>query len=123
MGTIQFPSARGVMKPINGMVLVRGRLLTDALGNASLRITGLKPGSEVRVFNSESAEINGGTDSASGDITLLAPYYVDGNALNNLRILVVNLGFEIIDIAVTITPKGLTIPVFQRIDRSYKNPN
>lgn len=114
------------------------RLPADPIGIAPLVLTGLKAGSTVHVFSGAGVTSNevASSEAATGTLKPAAatsisldgrmefrvPVYQPGSALNDLRILVMNLAYEIIDINQTISSAGLIIPLFQRIDRNYRNP-
>lgn len=94
-------------------------IITDASGTlSSLTLTGLQPGSEIRIFNAGTSTEIGGVE-ASGtsfafNYTHLADFDVD--------IAILSLGFLNQRIAgVTLTSAPQTIPVRQIIDRQYEN--
>lgn len=96
--------------------------ITDVDGTlSSLTFTGLKVGSEVRLYKtSDDSEISGGIEETTGtthtfnflhttDITVYA--------------VVLSLGYENMMVeGLTLTNTAQTVPVSQRIDRQYYNP-
>lgn len=99
----------------------RQSLPTDAVGTVKVTITGVKAGTEVKVID-QSLNVVAGTDSSSGDPQLVLSVYAPGSPNNVVRILVIALGYEVIDFNYILPTTDSTIPVFQRIDRTYKNP-
>lgn len=96
-------------------------LPSDPVGQVTITFSGVKAGSEIKLISS-GMTIIAGTDSASFNTSFVVDKYTVGSANNVIRILIIALGYEIIDISFTIPQSDASIPVFQRIDRTYNNP-
>ncbi|MEJ7805650.1 MAG: hypothetical protein WKG03_06980 [Telluria sp.] len=53
---------------------------------------------------------------------LAATYNGGREWFNNVRILIINLAYEVVDLTIELGTTNTTVPVFQRIDRNYRNP-
>lgn len=111
------PGSRGTV----GGVLAYQRLPSEPIGSIYLTLTGIKNGSEVHIFNA-SGDAIADSESTSGDVVFQMNVYSAGNANNTVRIFVASLGYENIDIRYTLPTQNVSVPFFQRIDRTYKNP-
>jgi hypothetical protein len=98
----------------------RQSLPTDSIGNVTITFSGVKLGSEIKIFSASGVLIDG-TESSSSLPSFILPKYAAGSANNTVRVLIVALAYEVLDIT-TVLSSSTTIPVFQRIDRTYKNP-
>jgi len=101
--------------------IVRERAPTDAIGTIRLSLTGVKDGSEVAVFG-PGGQVLGNIEHASGIPSFVLPRYAAGSPNNVVRIMVLALQYEVVDFDYTLAGTEATIPVFQRLDRSYRNP-
>ncbi len=99
----------------------RQPLPTDPVGTVSVSFSGVKVGSEIKLFNADKALLDG-TESSGVLPAFTMQRYAPGSQYNNVRILIMNLGYEVIDIPYELPSVNTTIPVFQRIDRNYRNP-
>lgn len=110
------------MEPM-GVGLMYGvqRLPDEPIGSIFLTLTGIKSGSEASVFN-QNGDLLATNELTSGDVVFQLPVYASGSANNNVRIFISSLQYENIDIQFSLRRENSTIPFFQRIDRTYKNP-
>ncbi len=106
---------------VKGHAFSRQRLASESLGSIVLTFSGIKAGSELWVMD-QNRNVLGGTNSAALGQTVPINYYAPGSAGNNVRILIIALGYEVLDLSYTLPAANSTIPVFQRIDRTYNNP-
>lgn len=85
-----------------------------------LVITGLRPDSEVRIFDSgTTTELAGQEDIDSGSFS----WSYDYEAITTVDISILSLGYQNVRLTgIPITFAGLTVPVQQQIDRQYLNP-
>lgn len=97
------------------------RLASDPIGTVTLTLNGVKPGSEVHIID-YAASIISSVESTVGDPSFPLSVYQAGNVRNTIRILVVSLSYEVLDLSFTLTNVNASIPVFQRVDRNYRNP-
>lgn len=95
-------------------------LPTDPVGSITVTLSGVKPGSEIKLIDKDK-NVLGGTESLDGVAAFNVNYYAPGSPNNVIRILIISLGYEVIDLAYTLPNTSITIPVFQRIDRNYRN--
>jgi hypothetical protein len=84
-----------------------------------LILTGLKPNSEVRIFDAgTTTELTGNDDVVSGSFSWSYDYEV----YSSVDISILSLGYQNIRLTgLPITFAGLTVPVQQQIDRQYQN--
>lgn len=113
---------RGVQTSSFFSIYSNQSLPTDPVGNVVISFNGVKDGSEIKIFDIDKTLLNG-TDSTSGIPSYILPRYAPGSAYNTVRILIINLGYEVIDLTYVLPTVNSTIPVFQRIDRNYRNPS
>ena len=80
------PTTRGPMTPNHGVVLSRGRLATDSIGNFSLTLTNLVIGSRVHIqVTSTGVAVDDIVADAPSE-TITIPAYSPGSANNDLTI-------------------------------------
>lgn len=106
---------------IKGNSFARQRLPTESIGAINLSFPGIKAGSELWLMD-QSRNVLAGTDSAGLNHSLSVNYFAPGSAKNNIRILIIALGYEVLDLSYTLPSVSTPIPIFQRIDRTYNNP-
>ena len=100
----------------------RQSLPTDPVSTVDISFSGVKNGSEIKIFSYEKTLLSG-TESSNGIPIYTLSRYAPGSLFNTVRILIMNLGYEVIDLTYDIPITNSTIPVFQRIDRNYRNPS
>jgi hypothetical protein len=110
----------------NALAYIRVDTVTDSVSQqaqypldlATLQITGLESGSEVRIFrNSDDIEL-GGTESSGASLSV---QYEHTGIDINARVVVHALGFVYESFNVLLPASGLPFPVKQRPDRNYQN--
>lgn len=101
--------------------LANQRLPTDAVGTVKLGISGVKPGSEVHIISADRTLL-ASNESVGGSVSFTLNRYAAGSANNSIRIVIVHTQYENLDISYELSATDSTIPVFQRIDRNYRNP-
>lgn len=85
-GQVNYSAVRGRMTPSAGIIVSKGRLTTDSIGNFALTLTNLVIGSRIHV----EVESTGSTvsdivaDAATEVLTL--PAYPAGSPSNNLKV-------------------------------------
>ena len=85
-GTMVLPSTRGPMNPNCGVVVSRGRLATDSIGNCLVSVTNAVVGSRYRIEVSSTGVMVVEGDVADADFTVNVPVYPSGNSANTLRL-------------------------------------
>lgn len=91
--------------------------VTYPLATPTLTLTGLKPGSEVRIFRaSNNAELAGIENSGT---TFAATYEYTGDI--DVTIVILALGYQWLSVDYTLTAEDATIPIQQVVDRVYLN--
>lgn len=122
-GISQVPGAsvRGRYRNTNFISVSRQSLPTDPTGTVVVTLSGIKSGSEIHFFNQNGDEV-AGTELASSSQAFTVQRYTSGSPNNTLRIFIASLGYENIDMSYELTESDATLPVFQRIDRNYRNP-
>jgi len=101
--------------------LVNQRLPTDSVGTVGLTISGIKAGSEVHIISPD-LSVLASNENAAGSTKFTLNRYAAGSPNNSVRIIIVHTQYENIEIPYELTAIDSTIPVFQRIDRNYRNP-
>jgi hypothetical protein len=120
-GTLELSPSNGRMAINYGHAVERQLLPTDPLGTVTISLSGIKPGSEVVVFDKNGTPV--ATVASSGtSASFMLSRYADGSPNNKMRFMVLALSYEVVDFDYTLTSTNATIPIFQRIDRSYRNP-
>ena len=89
---------------------------TTVVSGVTLTFSGIKVGSEIHIFD-ENSVLLASVESAISNQTI--SLQVTGV---QVRIFIASLGYENIDLPYTVPGSDVTIPVFQRIDRNYRNP-
>lgn len=120
-GAIPLPGSRGPMNPNHGAALGLGRLPTDPAGVVTLRFSGIKNGSELHIFYLDGSK-GASVESAIDNQQVTVQRYVVGSPFNSVRVLIASLGYENLDFNIELPEENSSIPVFQRIDRAYRNP-
>lgn len=118
---VNAPSARGCWNAAGAAFVSRQSLPSDPIGTCALSITGIHAGSEIHIFDADSNELVG-VESASDPQPFTLQRYAPGSRFNTIRIFVASLGYENIDVTYAMTSDSASIPLFQRIDRNYRNP-
>ena len=89
---------------------------TDVVSGITLTFAGVKVGSEIHIFDSN-ATLLASVESAVENQTITLQ--VTGV---QVRVFIASLGYENLDIPYLVPASDSTVPVFQRIDRNYRNP-
>jgi hypothetical protein len=89
-----------------------------ASSTATLTLTGLQSGSEVRIYDNTSGTELGGVESSDTTFAFTYDYY--GNQAVN--IIVHALGYQWAKIPYTLTSTSASVPIQQILDRQYSNP-
>ncbi len=93
-------------------------LPTEPVGFSNITFANIHAGSEIHIYRGETEVV--GTESAVASQVLSVPVFPSG--YNTLRILIVSLGYEVMDFNYAVPGKDSSIAVFQRLDRNYRNP-
>lgn len=96
-------------------------LPTDPIDTVDIAFYGVFTGSEIKIFDIDKVLLDG-TETSGTIPTFTLSRYAPGSAYNTVRILIINLGYEVLDVTYELPTNDSTIPVFQRIDRNYRNP-
>lgn len=96
-------------------------LPTDPIATVALSFSGVNTGSEIKIFDKDKVLLDG-TETSGTTPAFTLQRYAPGSAYNTVRILIIALGYEVIDFNFVLPTTNTTIPVFQRIDRNYRNP-
>jgi hypothetical protein len=84
----------------------------------TLSITGLKPNSEIRIFDASTTTLVAGAENVTGTFT----WEFDPTEHPSVDISIISLGYQNTRIlGQTLTLADLTIPIQQQIDRQYQN--
>jgi len=116
------PVKRGEFANRSGRAVMLQRLPTDAVATTMLTITGVKAGSEVHIADPSRNLLFSDEAATGAPIRALLQRYAAGSPNNLVRILIVNLQYETMDITYELESATASLPVFQRIDRNYRNP-
>lgn len=103
------------------------RLSTEPLGTTTLTLTNVVVGSRYRIERQGDGSLatptaNAEGVAASGTVAITLDYYSAGNANNDLRLKLIDLGYEIEEITFTVSSDGYVIQSQRRPDPWYSNP-
>lgn len=119
------PDTAGVYRPTvfadGPSVFDHQNLPTEPVGLISLRFSGIKAGSELHIYYQDGSK-GASIESAVDNQQVTVQRYVTGSPFNTVRVLIASLGFENLDFNIELPASDSSIPVFQRIDRAYRNP-
>lgn len=121
-GCMELPTGKGKVDFNHGVALSRQLLPDDPRGTFTLTFPSVKVGSEIHLFLPDTTEIGVGVESSTTGQVITIPRYLAGNARNNVRVLITNLAYYILDFTLTLTADS-SIPTFQRVDTNYNNPS
>lgn len=96
-------------------------LPSDPEGYVGLTFSGIKAGSELHIYYPDGSK-GASIESAVDNQQVTVQRYVTGSPFNTVRVLIASLGFENLDFSIELPAFDSSIPVFQRIDRAYRNP-
>ena len=97
------------------------RWSSDATGTTSVTFSGVKAGSEIRVYLSDMTEV-AGIESCVDNQVLSWGTYASGNPNNNVRIVIISLDNKILDFNYVSIQGSQSIPIFQEEDPWFKDP-
>lgn len=89
---------------------------TEVVSGVTLTFVGVKAGSEIHIFDSN-ATLLASVESAVANQTIT----LQATGIQ-VRVFIASLGYENLDIPYLVPASDSTVPVFQRIDRNYRNP-
>ena len=107
-------------KNINGSNLVDAKIFKSKSGNvvlinpAILTLTGLVPGSEVRIYEN-------GTDVELGGIESSGSSFSTSVEVPSVRVVVLALAYQNLFIEGVVTAANRSLPIQQLVDRQYRN--
>lgn len=116
-----YPANRGPIYPHGAGIYSRQTLPTDPAGTVTLRFSGIKSGSELHIFYPDGSK-GASIESSVENQQVTVQRYAAGSPFNNVRVLIASLGYENLDFNIELPEENSSIPVFQRIDRAYRNP-
>lgn len=119
--TVEIPTVRGRILPAAMMHIAKQALPNDSIGFATLRLTGLVPGTEVHLYQTEDDAEIGGTEGTIGSTFTLSYGYRAVPHTAYLTIIKPGYRWRRID-GLSLTAAGISIPVFQEADLVYSNP-
>lgn len=97
---------------------------TTITASVNVTLTGLQDNTEVRVFNQGTTTVVDGTENATAGTTGNRSFTFSTSASTALDIRIINKQYEYLFIQYTTTgDASQSIPVQQRFDRNYRNPN
>ena len=115
-GSAILPTSNSYMKHLIIPTTVDQSVLYS-LAQPTLTLTGLKPGSEVRIFNKATGAEIAGAESSGTSFSAKYDYTAD----IDVYIVILALGYQWMQIDYTLTAEDASIPVQQVIDRVYEN--
>ena len=115
--------SRGRIIPlgISGASFGISRWSSDATGTTSVTFSGVKAGSEIRVYLSDRTEV-AGIESCVDNQVLSWGTYASGNPNNNVRVVIISLDNKILDFNYVSVQGSQSIPIFQEEDPWFKDP-
>lgn len=122
-GVVGGAVTRGKTSPVmsSGTSFGVSRFTSDPAGIITLRFSGIKAGTELHLFLPDGTP-HAAVESAVANQEITVNRFATGNPNNNVRVLIVSLGYENLDFQYELPTSDAIVPVFQRIDRNYRNP-
>lgn len=122
-GVVGGAVTRGKTSPVmsSGTSFGLCRFASDPAGIITLRFSGIKAGTELHLFLPDGTP-HAAVESAVANQEITVNRFSTGNPNNNVRVLIVSLGYENLDFQYELPTSDAIVPVFQRIDRNYRNP-
>lgn len=112
---------RGRSNLLVGCHIGQQPLATDSIGNAVVTFSGVKSGSEIRVYLPDQTEA-AGVETCAADQVLTWGAYAPGSANNVVRVVIVHPSYRIKEFTYTAYVGAQTLPVQQELDKWYSNP-
>jgi hypothetical protein len=109
------------MTPNHGVVLSRGSLATDSIGNTTVTFQGINANSEIRVYLPDGTEA-AGVELCDANHVLTWGVYSPGSANNTVRVVVVHPDYKIKEFNYTAGLGSASLPIQQEADKWYSNP-
>ena len=122
-GVVGGAVTRGKTSPVmsSGTSFGLCRFTSDPTSILTLRFSGIKAGSELHLFL-PNGTLHASVESVTANQEIVVNRFASGNPNNNVRVLIVSLGHENLDFPFELPTRDSVVPVFQRIDRNYRNP-
>lgn len=121
-GCLVLPTTRGPMVANHGVVLSRGRLPADSIGNTSVTFQGINANSEIRAYLPDGTE-TAGVELCDADHVLTWGVYSAGSPNNTVRVVVVHPDYKIKEFNYTASLGSASLPIQQERDKWYSNPS
>ena len=94
---------------------------TDPVGQATVTFSGVKAGTEIRVYLPNGTEV-AGVESCDANHVLSWPVYASGSPNNVFRISLLSLNYKNEDFDYTASVGHQSIPIQPKPDKWYSNP-
>lgn len=107
------------LRPIGSVGVGRMRLPSEAIGSTTVTFEGIKPGSEVRIYNPYGIEL-AGIETCATDQALSFDVFAPAYNLTTIRI--IHLDYKIKEFTYRPVVGAQSIPIQQEPDHWYKNP-
>jgi hypothetical protein len=120
-GQVNYSATRGHMVPSAGLIISKGRLATDSIGNTTVTFQGVNANSEIRVYLPDGTEA-AGVELCDADHVLTWGVYSAGSANNTVRVVVVHPDYKIKEFNYTASAGNASLPIQQEADKWYSNP-
>ena len=122
-GVVGGAVTRGKASPVmsSGTSFGLCRFTSDPVGIITLRFSGIKAGSELHLFLPDGS-LHVTVESVIANQEVTVNRFASSNPNNNVRVLIVSLGYENLDFQFELPTSNAIVPIFQRIDRAYRNP-
>lgn len=118
---ISYPANRGEWANAGLVCISRQSLPTDPIGSTTVTFSGVRAGTEIRVYLPDGTELTG-TESCDVNHVLTWQVYAAGSANNTVTIRIVNTAYKIKEFDYTSTVGAVSLPVQQELDKWYSDP-
>jgi hypothetical protein len=119
-GQVNYSATRGRMVPSAGLIISKGRLATDSIGNTTVTFQGINANSEIRVYLPDGTEA-AGVELCDANHVLTWGVYASGSANNTVRVVVVHPDYKIKEFDYAVGAGDASLPIQQERDKWYKN--
>lgn len=120
-GQVNYSATRGRMVPSAGLIISKGRLATDSIGNTTVTFQGINANSEIRIYLPDGTEA-AGVELCNANHVLTWGVYSAGSANNTVRVVVVHPDYKIKEFNYTAGLGNASLPIQQEPDKWYSNP-
>ena len=118
---VSYPENRGKWSSAGLVCISKQSLPDDPIGTTTVTFSGVKAGTEIRVYLPNGTEV-AGVESCDANHVLSWPVYASGSPNNVFRISLLSLNYKNEDFDYTASVGHQSIPIQPKPDKWYSNP-